>query len=106
MISIGGPEQSPAQTPPFSDEEEGSDSGSRVAQVPPAIQRQASEFTTDGRGRVISVGDPVTESSSGTDVSGSSLEMVLSPQSGSSDERVGPGQGRGFFAWFPFNSLF
>ena len=106
VISIGGPEQSRAQTPSISDEEEGSDSESHVASVPPAIQRQASEFTTDGRGRVISVGDPVAESSSGTGARGSGLEMVLSPQSGSSDERVGPGQGRGFFAWFPFNSLF
>lgn len=106
VISIGGPEHSSSQTPTNSDEEEGSDASSHVAQVPPAIHRQASEFTTDGRGRVISVGDSVASGSSTTMSEGEGTMVVTSMTGRGAEGPVGPGHGRGFFAWFPFNSLF
>jgi hypothetical protein len=120
VISIGGPElpasasfaepqTSDHQLESRSDVSEEHEEEAPRPPAPVAIQRKSSEFTTDGRGRVISVGHSVSSGSSG--VSGitqdgqRSTEVIDNEgeEPRGSDDEDGH-SGRGLFAWF--NGLF
>ncbi|KAF9485501.1 hypothetical protein BDN70DRAFT_871158 [Pholiota conissans] len=111
VISIGGPEPSILVAPTAPEHSEIHAVSAEVVEeaqqlpTPAAIQRKSSEFTTDGRGRVISVGHSVSSESSvmaESSALGESESNTESVANRREEARDGDesGNGGGLLAWF------